>query len=126
MYHLLTGRLPFQAPNNYALIYRITHAEAEPPSAFRTEIPEAVDAIVQRAMAKDLAKRYANWADFAADLAAAFRSEHFGARKSQELANSDRFETLRRLPFFEHFSDAELWEVSRASRPGAMPRPARR
>jgi eukaryotic-like serine/threonine-protein kinase len=115
MYHLLTGRLPFQAPNNYTLIYQITHAEAEPPSAFRTEIPEAVDAIVQRAMAKDLAKRYANWADFAADLAAAFRSEHFGARKSQEFADSDRFETLRRLPFFEHFSDAELWEVARIS-----------
>jgi len=115
MYHLLTGRLPFLAPNNYALIYQITHADAEPASAFRADIPEAVDAIVQRAMAKDLAKRYANWADFAADLAAAFRSEHFGARKSQEFADSDRFETLRRLPFFEHFSDAELWEVARIS-----------
>jgi serine/threonine protein kinase len=115
MYHLLTGRLPFLAPNNYALIYHITHADAEPPSDFRADIPEAVDAIVQRAMAKDLAKRYANWADFAADLAAAFRSEHFGGRKSQEFADSDRFETLRRLPFFEHFSDAELWEVARIS-----------
>jgi len=115
MYHLLAGRLPFQAPNNYTLIYQITHGEAEAPAAFRTGIPEAVDAIVRRAMAKDLAKRYANWEDFSADLAAAFRSEHFGARKSQEFADSDRFETLRRLPFFEHFSDAELWEVVRIS-----------
>jgi serine/threonine protein kinase len=115
MYHLLAGRLPFQAPNNYTLIYQITHAEAEAPSAFRGDIPEAVDAIVQRAMAKDLARRYANWGDFSADLAAAFRSEHFGARKSQEFADSDRFETLRRLPFFEHFSDVELWEVVRIS-----------
>jgi serine/threonine protein kinase len=115
MYHLLAGRLPFQAPNNYTLIYQITHAEAEAPSAFRGDIPEAVDAIVQRAMAKDLARRYANWSDFSADLAAAFRSEHFGARKSQEFADSDRFETLRRLPFFEHFSDVELWEVVRIS-----------
>jgi eukaryotic-like serine/threonine-protein kinase len=115
MYHLLTGRLPFQAPNNYTLIYQITHAEAHPPSAFRAGIPEAVDAIVQRAMTKDLARRYANWGDFSDDLAAAFRSEHFGARKSQEFADSDRFETLRRLPFFEHFSDAELWEVVRIS-----------
>ncbi len=115
MYHLLTGRLPFQAPNNYTLIYLITHAEAEAPSVFRAGIPEAVDAIVQRAMSKDLAKRYPNWEDFSADLAAAFRSEHFGARKSQEFADSDRFETLRRLPFFEHFSDAELWEVARIS-----------
>src|SRR6185503_19883783 len=28
---------------------------------------------------------------------------------------SDRFETLRRLPFFENFSDAELWDVARIS-----------
>jgi len=115
MYHLLTGRLPFQAANNFTLIYQITNAEAEPPSSYRPDIPAAVDAIVQRAMAKDLARRYARWGDFSADLAAAFRSEHFGARKAQEFADSDRFETLRRLPFFENFSDAELWEVARIS-----------
>ena len=115
MYHLLTGRLPFQGANNFTLIYQITNIEAEPPSSFRPEIPAAVDAIVRRAMAKDIAKRYALWGDFSADLAAAFRSEHFGARRSQEFADSDRFETLRRLAFFEHFSDAELWEVARIS-----------
>jgi serine/threonine protein kinase len=115
MYHLLAGRLPFQAANNFSLIYQITHAEPEPASVLRPGVPPAVDAIVRRAMAKDLAKRYAEWGDFSADLAAAFRSEHFGARKTQEFADSDRFETLRRLPFFEHFSDAELWEVARIS-----------
>ncbi|HEV3010137.1 MAG TPA: protein kinase [Burkholderiales bacterium] len=115
MYHLLTGRLPFQAANNYTLIYQITNAEAEAPSGLRRDIAPAVDAIVRRAMAKDLAKRYAHWGDFSADLAAAFRSEHFGARKAQAFADSDRFETLRRLPFFENFSDAELWEVARIS-----------
>ena len=115
MYHLLTGRLPFLAHNNFTLIYQITNVEAPPPSTFRPGIPAPVDAIVQRAMAKDLAKRYARWEDFSAELAAAFRSEHFGARKTQEFADSDRFETLRRLPFFEHFSDAELWEVARMS-----------
>jgi eukaryotic-like serine/threonine-protein kinase len=115
MYHLLTGRLPFQGANNFTLIYQITNTEAEPISSFRPGIPAAVEAIVRRAMSKDLAKRYAQWGDFSADLAAAFRSEHFGARKAQEFADSDRFETLRRLPFFEHFSDAELWEVARIS-----------
>jgi serine/threonine protein kinase len=115
MYHLLAGRLPFQAPNNFTLIYQITNLEPPPPSSFRPDIPAAVDAIVQRAMAKDLARRYARWGEFSAELAAAFRSEHFGARKAQEFADSDRFETLRRLPFFENFSDAELWEVARIS-----------
>jgi len=115
MYHLLTARLPFLGANNYSLIYQITNTEPEPASTFRAGLPAAVEAIVQRAMAKDLAKRYAQWDDFSADLAAAFRSEHFGARRAQEFADSDRFETLRRLPFFENFSDAELWEVARIS-----------
>jgi len=115
MYHLLTGRLPFQAANNYTLIYQITNAEPDSSTSLRRDIPPAVDAIVRRAMAKDLARRYAHWGDFSDDLAAAFRSEHFGARKAQAFADSDRFETLRRLPFFEHFSDAELWEVAAIS-----------
>jgi serine/threonine protein kinase len=115
MYQMLTGRLPFQAPNSFTLIYQIANMEPPVPSTFRREIPPAVDAIVQRAMAKDRAKRYAQWGDFSEDLAAVFRSEHLGARKSQEFADSDRFETLRRLPFFEPFSDAELWEVARIS-----------
>src|SRR4051812_28635240 len=75
MYHLLTGRLPFQAANNFSLIYQITNVEPEPPSAYRPEIPEAVDAIVRHAMAKDLAARYRRWEDFSFDLAEAFRAE---------------------------------------------------
>jgi serine/threonine protein kinase len=115
MYHLLTGRLPFQAANNFSLIYQITNLEPEPPSSFRPEIPESVDAIVRHAMAKDLGERYRQWEDFSLDLAEAFRAQHVGAQKAQEFADSDKFETLRQLSFFEHFSDAELWEVARIS-----------
>jgi serine/threonine protein kinase len=115
MYHLLTGRLPFQAANNFSLIYQITNVDAEPPKSFRPEIPEAVEAIVRHAMAKDLTERYRTWEDFSKDLAEAFRAQHAGAHKAQEFADSDKFETLRKLPFFRHFSDAELWEVARIS-----------
>jgi len=66
-------------------------------------------------MAKDLTERYRHWEDFSLDLADAFRAQHMGAQQAQEFADSDKFETLRKLPFFEHFSDAELWEVARMS-----------
>jgi eukaryotic-like serine/threonine-protein kinase len=114
MYHLLAGRLPFQASNNFSLIYQITSVEPQPPSAYRPEIPQAIDDIVRRAMARDLERRYAEWEEFSADLAAVFRGEP--ARASEQLfADSDKFETLRALPFFENFSDAEIWEVARIS-----------
>ncbi|HYG55201.1 MAG TPA: protein kinase [Burkholderiales bacterium] len=115
MYHLLTGRLPFQAANNFSLIYQITNVTPEPPSAYRPEIPPGVDAIVRRAMAKNPDERYRTWDEFSLDLAEVFRAERLDARKTQEFADSDKFETLRRLPFFANFSDAELWEVARIS-----------
>ena len=115
MYHLLTGRLPFHGANNFSLLYQITSVEAEPPSAFRPEVPAALDAIVLRAMAKDLEKRYRRWEEFSFDLAGAFRAERLRAQKSQDFADSDKFETLRKLAFFGQFSDAELWEVARMS-----------
>ncbi len=114
MYHLLAGRLPFQASNNFSLIYQITNVEPPPPSSYRPEIPQALDDIVRRAMAKDLEQRYTNWEAFSLDLAQVFRGEPIGTHE-QEFADSDRFETLRTLPFFEKFSDAELWEVARIS-----------
>src|SRR5258706_4404906 len=114
-YHLLTGRLPFEGANNFSLLYQITTVEAKPPSAHRPGIPAAVDAIVLRAMAKDLEKRYRRWEDFSNDLAGAFRAERVRAQKAQDFADSDKFETLRKLAFFERFTDAELWEVARIS-----------
>jgi serine/threonine protein kinase/predicted metal-binding protein len=118
MYHLLAGRLPFQASNNFSLIYQITGTEPQPPSAYRPEIPQAIDDIVRRAMARDLERRYAEWEEFSADLAAVFRGEPADGSsqaREQEFADSDKFETLRALPFFENFSDAEIWEVARIS-----------
>jgi serine/threonine protein kinase len=114
MYHLLTGRLPFQATNNFSLIYQITNVEPSPPSAYRQEIPSVIDEIVRRAMAKNLEERYPQWALFSSALADVVRSDVPAAR-TQAFSDADKFETLRKLPFFENFSDAELWEVARIS-----------
>jgi serine/threonine protein kinase len=114
LYQLLAGRLPFQAGNNFSLIYQIANVEPQPPSAYRPQIPAALDAIVRRAMAKDLAQRYARWEDFSVELTEVFRNERLGATRDR-FADSDKFETLRTLPFFGDFTDAELWEVARIS-----------
>jgi eukaryotic-like serine/threonine-protein kinase len=117
MYHLLSGRLPFQASNNFSLIYQITNVEPQLPSVYRPEIPPALDAIVRRAMAKDLEQRYAEWEEFSLDLAEVFRGEPAAAQAGahDQFADSDKFESLRKLPFFEKFTDAEIWEVARIS-----------
>src|SRR6185436_2803593 len=113
MYHLLTGRLPFQASNNLSLLSQIANADPQPPSELRPEVPPALDAIVLRSMAKDREHRFKSWEEFSMQLVNAFRVERATARKAQTFNDSDRFEILRKLPFFTDFSDGELWEVAR-------------
>ncbi len=115
MYQLLTGRLPFQGANNFSLMYQITGAKLEPPSALRPGLPPEIEAIVLRAMARERESRYQAWGDFSRDLAQVFSASRTEARKAQQFPDSDRFETLRALAFFTDFSDAELWEVARIS-----------
>jgi serine/threonine protein kinase len=114
MFQLLTGQLPFQASNNYSMMYQITNVEPPLASSLRREIPLSVDKIVRKAMQKELDRRYETWEAFSLDLAEAFRSENLGDQ-SEEVADSEKFSTLRALSFFDEFSDAELWEVMRIS-----------
>ena len=114
MYQLLTGTLPFTATNNFSMMYQITNTGPPLPSSFRKDIPASVDRIVKKAMEKELERRYRTWEEFSLDLAEAFRSAQQDSR-SQEVADSEKFNTLREMPFFSGFSDAELWEVLRIS-----------
>jgi serine/threonine protein kinase len=115
MYQLLCGRLPFQAANNFAMVYQICNVEPPPPSSYRRDIPPSLDAIVARAMHKDLDARYATWEEFSHDLAQTFRNSQLASRR-QVFPDSEKFESLRKVPFFDEFSDVEIWEVVRFSR----------
>lgn len=112
MYKLLTGKLPFDASNNFSMIYHIINIDPPPPSTFRPDTPPELDAIVQRAMEKDTSKRYQTWDEFANDLVGF--SSHSAPEKN-EILDTEKFDTLRSLVFFRNFSDAELWEALRIS-----------
>ena len=81
----------------------------------RPGLAPEVDALVMRAMAREAGERFQQWAEFSRELAHVLRPERSVARKAQRFADSDRFETLRTLAFFQEFSDAELWEVAHIS-----------
>ena len=116
LYQLLAGELPFQASNNYSLVYQIINVDPPPPSVHRAGLPPALDAVVARAMQKDVALRYASWSDFTHDLAQAFRNRRLKPRDDTEDATAEQFRLLRTLTFFADFSDVELWEVARFAR----------
>lgn len=112
MYQLLTGKLPFEANNNFSLIYQIINIPPPSPAKFRPDIPPALEEIVLHAMQKDRTLRYPTWNQFASDLANFFCSKE---NPHTEILDIEKFNTLRQLFFFKLFSDVELWEVLRIS-----------
>jgi serine/threonine protein kinase len=112
MYKLLTGRFPFDAENTFVLINKILN---EPPlniRDLRPEIPPALAAIVHRAMEKDTRRRYSQWSDLTADLAACVMPSK---PATISIEDSEKYNTLKALAFFADFDDVELWEVLRIS-----------
>jgi hypothetical protein len=57
LYFMLTGHVPFERDNDQAKLWAHLSADAPRPSALRPELPSALDAVVQRALAKDPAQR---------------------------------------------------------------------
>jgi non-specific serine/threonine protein kinase len=72
-YEMLTGRLPFEAEYEQAVIYSILHEQPQPMSNVRTEAPEELQQIVDKAMAKNPDERYQNAEELLAELRQANR-----------------------------------------------------
>ena len=71
LYEALTAEVPYPRSGSAAKMY--AHVSAEPPSvrAQRPDVPERLDAVVRRALAKDPADRAQTPGEFAIDLAGA-------------------------------------------------------
>ncbi len=110
LFQLLTGDLPFKADNNWKMVHQIVHDPAPTPSSKRAGLPPVLDEIVARATAKSLGQRYPTWEAFGQDLANAVRSRQLKIAQP-DFAETEKFATLRKMPFFADFSDAEIWEV---------------
>lgn len=67
LYELLTGRLPFEGPVA-AVLGQVMTAEPAPPSTLRNGLDPQLEAICQKAMAKEPEDRYASMGDFASAL----------------------------------------------------------
>jgi len=110
MYKLLTGRLPFAAGTQAALTYAILNTEPARPAKLRPEVPGLLDAVVMKAMEKDLAARYPSWLEFGKDLGQAFASLRLAGAS---VSDSEKFTKLRDCTFFADFNDIVLWELIR-------------
>ncbi len=78
-------------------------------SSMRQNLARAIEAIVERAMQKDMAQRYQNCIEFRKDLATLFRELK---APREDFSETRKFHLLRNLSFFR---DVEIWEALRIS-----------
>ncbi len=116
IYHLISGRPPFDAPHQMALMHQIYHQPPLPLMGQRQGVTEGLDAVVLRALAKNPKERFADWESFAQALSALVASQQVPLNRLGEVRDSERFNLLRSLEFFAEFGDVQLWEVVRRAR----------
>ena len=111
LYHLIAGRPPFDAQVQSAMMHQIYHAQPGSLAQLREGVSPGLDAMVQRALAKDPTQRYAHWEEFAQALSSLITNQQVPRGQLQGVLDSERFNLLRSLDFFSSFGDVELWEV---------------
>ena len=68
LYEMLCGTAPFNGENVTALMYQIVNFVPPPPSSLNDTVPELLDYIVAKMLAKPLEERYQDAAEVARDL----------------------------------------------------------
>ena len=68
LYEMLTGKRPFEAEYENALLYSILNSEPAPITALRTGIPKELERIVEKCLMKSPGERYQHMDELAVDL----------------------------------------------------------
>ncbi|MGY4644445.1 Stk1 family PASTA domain-containing Ser/Thr kinase [Cellulomonas sp. URHB0016] len=79
LFELLTGRPPFTGDSPVAVAYQHVREPAPVPSTFASDVPDSLDRITLKALAKERDDRYSTAAEFRSDLEAVVRGGTVGA-----------------------------------------------
>jgi hypothetical protein len=113
LYELLTLEPPFSGKDRSELLRQITFEEPRPPRRINKLVPQELETIVQKAMEKNAADRYAIAADLAEDLRRYLLHEPIRARKPTWRQRASKW--FRRHPAVMRSAMAMLLLVSAAA-----------
>jgi len=110
LYEMLTGKFPFKGENEQSVIYSILNKDPEPITKIQAHIPQELENIVNRTLAKNPDKRYPKMYDILAELRAVksdIESKATGARPPflKDLIN-------RRIPLFFGLYFIIIWGIT--------------
>lgn len=94
LFHMLTGRVPFEGPNPSAVMHKHLKGELTPPDHLNASLSQGVSEVIEVAMAKDRKRRYATTDDLLTDLQAVMAGDApVVARKQFDLASLAELES---------------------------------
>ncbi len=67
LYELVTGARPFEGDSISTIIYKVLYEDPRPPAAHNPALPAGINAVLEKALAKDPQNRHARGADLVAD-----------------------------------------------------------
>ena len=68
LYEMITGTLPFSGDHEPAILYSICYEEPEPLTKHKPDVPEALQTVISKLLAKDSTLRYQDAAEVIGDL----------------------------------------------------------
>jgi len=103
LHEMLTTEKLFRGDTEFALMEKVRKAEVPLPSEFNRRVTGELDAIVCKALARDVADRYQNAAQLAADLDALIGSYRFDPKELRQLLRQ-----LFRKEYAKEVEDTQL------------------
>ena len=82
LYEMVTGNLPFKGEREEAVLYSILNEAPDPLARYRSDVPEGMQRIVDKVLAKDVSERYQHADELVADLKHEKRLLETGATKT--------------------------------------------
>lgn len=116
LYELTTGRRPFAAPNDYAVLFKLVNETPPLPSERRPSYPPALEQIVMKALCRRREERYATADELRRALDDFMRHESLSA-------SSASLGSFMRELFGEREDTADLFALPPLPAPAAAPPP---
>ena len=111
LYEMITGQLPFKGDYEPAIIYSIGYEEPEPLARYKTGVPDELQRIVGKMLAKDKSLRYQHADELVADLKRTNQQSEFHVLTGQPSIAVLPFANLSPDPEQEYFCDGMAEEI---------------
>lgn len=98
LYQMLTGKRPFAGDSAFSIMYQIAKRDTDRPSSVRSEVPDMLDPVVLKCLAKNPLDRYQSATQLAEDLCAC-RAKLLNAQSA--LDRLKRFKKADRPPIHQ-------------------------